>query len=239
MDRLCQLATLGAAAALDGVAAPTDRTRAGVIIGSAFGAHLSNQLFYSRLLAEGAEAASPTAFAYTLASAAAAELSLQLGLAGPTFTLAQGPTAGLAALALASEQIDDGRADWMLVGGADVSSGALVAAMPDDALTEAAVFFVLTRERTDGSLARVAGSGASRRRDGRERAMAQALARAGLAGEGVETVVAPPTTAAEPLWRLTDSALLRSADGDKTPMVIVVDDPRAGSRALCLRPPDA
>jgi 3-oxoacyl-(acyl-carrier-protein) synthase len=148
MDRLSQLALLAAHQALEapGVLPPRPE-RAGVALGTAFGSHLSNELYWHGQRQP--EGASPSLFAYTLPSAAAAEISMYFGLKGPLVTVAHGAASGLAALASAASLIAAGAADWMIAGGAEVLSATSLAAEGDaeaTPLSEGAAFFVLGRQ---------------------------------------------------------------------------------------------
>jgi hypothetical protein len=152
MDRLSQLALLAAHQALEtpGVMPPRPE-RAGVALGTAHGSHLSNELYWRGLREP--DGASPSLFAYTLPSAATAEISMCFGLKGPSITLAHGAASGLAAVVSAAALIAAGAADWMIAGGAEVLSATLLAAAGDveaggDAppLSEGAAFFVLGRD---------------------------------------------------------------------------------------------
>lgn len=179
LDRLSQLSLTAAAAAMAragerGVTRPQDEARAGAALGTAFGAHLSNELFQAGLMKEGQASASPALFPYTLPSTAAGELSLHLGLRGPLITLAQGPGSGMAALAAAADQVDRGQASWMVAGAADSLGETLLRAAGDRAsqLTEGAVFFVLTGQER-GALARLDGWASATGADAMERAVSQ------------------------------------------------------------------
>lgn len=179
LDRLSQLSLSTAAAAMAraaeaGAPKPEDETEAGAALGTAFGAHLSNEQFMAGLLAEGQTGASPALFPYTLPSTAVGELSVHLMLRGPLITLAQGPGSGMAALAAASEQVDQGRAAWMLAGAADTLGETLELAATGRApdLSEGAVFFVLTGE-SQGARGQVAGWASATGADAVERAARQ------------------------------------------------------------------
>ena len=70
-------------------------------LGTRYGSHLSNELFWRGQ--RGPTGPSPALFAYTLPSAAAAEISMHFGLTGPLLTFAGGADSGLAALGAAAD----------------------------------------------------------------------------------------------------------------------------------------
>lgn len=134
MDRLCALALTAAEAALQD-AGWTPATwapwvaeggeRAGVVFGTAYGCHATNEEFYRGLLAEGPRGASPRLFAYTLPSSPLGEITIHLGVRGPAKTLASGCHAGFEAVGHAGALCGDGRADVVLAVIAEVGGGTL------------------------------------------------------------------------------------------------------------------
>jgi len=236
LDRLSQLALVAAHEAL--ASAPPGRAlaeRSGLVLGTACGAHLSNELFWRGL--QQPDAASPGLFAYTLPSSATGEISIHLGIKGPCVTLAHDTTSGLAALALAAQLIAAGSADWVLAGGADVlgvtrlrGQGAAATA------AEGAAFVLLARD--EPARARLTGVGQAAGEDSRARAVAAALQQAEVRvdelratvdeewREGVSVV--GECLAARPLLGLC-AALERSA----LPCLVVAAGPE-GTCALCL-----
>ncbi|MCA9672789.1 MAG: hypothetical protein KC503_44660, partial [Myxococcales bacterium] len=118
LDRPCKLGVIAASDLLDGSTAllegcpPEQRA---IVIGTAFGAHRANEQFESQI-ARDEPAGSPRLFAYTLASTAAAELSILLDLRGPLMTLAEGAGAGLSAIAQAADLIASGAARCAVTG---------------------------------------------------------------------------------------------------------------------------
>jgi 3-oxoacyl-(acyl-carrier-protein) synthase len=236
LDRLSQLALVAAHGALESASAPgLAAERIGLVLGTACGAHLSNELFWRSL--QQPDAASPGLFAYTLPSSAAGEISIHLGIKGPCLTLAHDTTSGLAALALGAHLLAAGSADWVLAGGVDVlgvtrlrSHGAIGTA------SEGAAFVLLTRAET--TQAALAGVGQASGEESRPRAVAAALQQAELRveelsatvdGEWSEGVaVFGECLAARPLLGLC-AALARSA----LPCLVVAAGPE-GTCALCL-----
>jgi 3-oxoacyl-[acyl-carrier-protein] synthase II len=80
---------------------------------------------------QGAAMASPRLFAYTVSSAAGGEVSIALGVQGPNVTSHMGFAAGLGAVGYGFDLIQMGKADVVLVGGADALGPALMQALRD------------------------------------------------------------------------------------------------------------
>ena len=133
-DRLCRLFLAAAAQAVDDarLALPfAAAERVGLSFGSGLGCLLSNAEFYEKVVAQGAAAASPRVFAYTVSSAAAGEVSIAFGIHGPNVTSHLGLAAGAGAIGYAADLIRLGKADVMLAGGADANGAALAAGLRD------------------------------------------------------------------------------------------------------------
>lgn len=127
MDRLCALALVACdAALLDAAIDPRTPVFAGddsgVIFGTAYGCHATNEDYYRSYLDAGLQSASPRLFAYTLPSSPVGEISIHYGIKGPATALAQGATAGLDAVLDGMRQIERGRAGRALVVAADVAT---------------------------------------------------------------------------------------------------------------------
>jgi hypothetical protein len=237
LDRLSQLALIAAHQTLAAGGAPPSPERAGLVFGTACGAHLSNELFWRGL--QQPDGASPGLFAYTLPSSAAGEISIHLGIRGPCVTLAHDTTSGLAALTVAAQLLAAGSADWVLAGGADVLGVTLLRSR-GAASAEGAAFFVLARE-ADAPLARLVGAAQSAGRGSRAQAVAAALEQAGLRADELRTTiddewsdgvrVVGECLAARPLLGLC-AALARPA---LLPALVVAAGPE-GSSAVCLGP---
>ncbi|MBX3024721.1 hypothetical protein KF840_07410 [bacterium] len=132
LDRVCRLTLAAAYLAVDDAALPLPLAvpeRVGLVFGTGLGCLLSDAEFYEKVVAQGAPAASPRAFAYTVSSAAAGEVSIALGIHGPNATLHMGMAAGAGALGHAADLIRLGRADVVIAGGADALDTALVEAL--------------------------------------------------------------------------------------------------------------
>jgi hypothetical protein len=247
LDRLAQLSLVAAHQAAAGAADLLERReRAGVALGTAFGSHLANEAFQMLLEQAGPSGASPALFAYTLPSAAVGEISIHLGLKGPTLTLAHGIGSGLAVLEGASRLITRGEADWMLAGAADVLSPTLLRSVASHSvvLAEGAAFFALASERS-GALARFAGSAQGIERDP-ARLLAEALEVASLSaadikqhlvfdiqgGQGLGPVLGYGF-AATPLLALC----LAVHKGQTLPVAVTTRDPEGGVHVVCVTQP--
>ena len=240
VERLPALALLAAAGALDaaGFDAAGPREDVGVVLGTAFGCFLTNAEYERRFAAGGMPAASPRLFAATVSNAAAGEVAIAFGLAGPGITLTAGAASGTVALAHAAATLDAASpVRALLAGGADAAGEALstwIAAGGFDGgpVADAATILVLE------TLASARGRGASIRGTilgwavgfepepkqpgaGRRAAIARALARSGLVDGDVGTVVsaARPRLAAAGPQAVLDAACTRPAGA----VTLVVD----------------
>jgi hypothetical protein len=129
MDRLCALALVACdAALLDARMVPGgadwQAERTGIVLGTAFGCHATNEAYYRGFLARGVEAASPRLFAYTLPSSPVGEISIHHRILGPASTQVAGLVAAIDALAEGTRHLAQGRVDRVLVAAADVSTPA-------------------------------------------------------------------------------------------------------------------
>lgn len=134
LDRICRLFLAASFLAVDDAAftiAAAEAERVGLSFGTGLGCLLSDAEFYDRVVEQGAAAASPRVFAYTVSSAAAGEVSIALGMHGPNVTLHMGLAAGLGAIGYGFDLIQMGKADVVLAGGADANGPALVEALRD------------------------------------------------------------------------------------------------------------
>jgi 3-oxoacyl-[acyl-carrier-protein] synthase II len=266
MDRLCGLALVAADGALATAgltptdAAAWDGDRTAIVVGTAYGCHATNEEYYRGVVAGGPANASPRAFAYTLPSSPAGEISIHHGARGPSETLASGLGAGLEALALGAALVAGGRAARAMVVAVDVATPLLAKIVRSSgipSLADAAAAFVL--ERADDAAARGAtpraqlvasasrGGPASRALPG---AVEAALAEAELEPGALRTILATPPDAAA-LRALASNAGARSApvaalsaavpttlaewldDDERTvPMLAVATDPDGGATAI-------
>ena len=108
--------------------------------------------YYAQIVSEGMAAANPMLFAEGVPNAAAAQLSLALGLCGACQTILGTTTAGLDALRLASLRIAAGEAERVIVCAAEESHPVLDAAYaaicfeePDTSMSVAVAFVVESR----------------------------------------------------------------------------------------------
>ncbi len=128
LDRFCRLLLSAAFSAVDAAKieiSPAIAPRVGLSVGTALGCLLTNAEYNQKLVEQGAAAASPRLFAYTVSSAAAGELSIALGIKGPNVTAHQGFAAGLGAVGYGFDLIRMGKADVVLAGGVDALGPAL------------------------------------------------------------------------------------------------------------------
>ena len=213
-------------------AAAAAETRAGIVVGTAFGCFLTNAAYQRRVAAGGQPAASPRLFAATVSNAAAGELAIAYRLGGPAVTVTAGGASGLTALGEAMEAIRAGRADVVVAAGVDATGDALAewlaatggayGAPP----AEAGAAVVLERTGRRGpEVCRLAGhasafepepAGAAAG-DGLAAAIAAACADAGVAPADIALVVsaAPP-----PLASLEARALAAALGGCRPRLLI-------------------
>jgi hypothetical protein len=126
MDRLCALGVAACNAALcDAGLSPNDPDwngeRTGVVLGTAYGSHATNEAYYRGYLADPASA-SPRLFAYTLPSSPVGEICIHLRILGPASTTISGACAALDALAEGLRHLDAERVDRLLVAATDVAT---------------------------------------------------------------------------------------------------------------------
>jgi 3-oxoacyl-[acyl-carrier-protein] synthase II len=167
-DKLSKMAVL---AAMDAVAdsglGDAEQKRLGVIVATAFGAHVTTFEFLDGILDYGEAAVSPTVFSNSVHNAAASYISSVLGIQGPTLTVTRFFFPVQAALQLADAWLREGRMDHVLVGAVD-QLGEVMAYIMEAKLGiardgkirpflqgsgavpgEGAAFFVLSREHAD------------------------------------------------------------------------------------------
>lgn len=122
MDRLLRMAVVASRQALlhagldPGTIAPE---RAGVVIGTAFGALGTTQQFVDSWISQGERHASPLAFMSSVHGILASQIALDLGWTGVNFTVSQRNLSFEAALDTALGALENGDTDLLLVGGAD------------------------------------------------------------------------------------------------------------------------
>lgn len=129
------------------------------MLGTTHGASPFCEAYYSQLVGEGINAANPVLFAEGVPNAAAAQMSLMLGLNGACQTFIGSRTAGLDAMRMAALRITLGEAERVLVSGAEEHSAIVEGAYPPCGILDrnspepwltgsGAVTFVLESERS-------------------------------------------------------------------------------------------
>lgn len=116
-DKLSRMSVVAAAAALDDFGKEKlEGKRVGVILSTAFGAHVTTFDFLDGILDFGEVNASPTAFSNSVHNAAASYVSSSLEIKGPTITVTRFRFSFPSALQLAKAWLEQERCDYLLVG---------------------------------------------------------------------------------------------------------------------------
>lgn len=233
LGRTSQMAVVAAQLAAEEARLDPQRGTGAVVVGTGIGALEVLLENHQTFLSRGAERVSPFLVPLMMPNAPAAEISIELGIKGPSFGVVTACAASAHAVGLAFEMVRQGWVDWALAGGAEAvilplvlaafdRMGALSrnpdprrASRPFDrdrdgfVLGEGAAILILESEehllgRGGVALAEVVGFGQSSDAfhitapsedgDGAYRAMAAALARAGLPPEAVDYVNAHGTS---------------------------------------------
>jgi 3-oxoacyl-(acyl-carrier-protein) synthase len=129
MDRLGRLALTAAECAIadaDLDISEMDAERIGIALGSAYGCLSTNADYLGGIRDRGPRRGNPIVFQNTVSNAATGYISIARGIRGANATMCSGWIAGLEALDFGSYQINEGRADVMIVGGVDQLFPALV-----------------------------------------------------------------------------------------------------------------
>jgi len=120
MGRVTQMAVTAARLALeDGGFNPRDTQRGGVAVGTGVGALEALVDNHRVLLERGAERVSPFLAPVMMPNAPAAEVSIELGIKGPSVGVVTACAASAHALGIAWGWIRRGEVDWALAGGAE------------------------------------------------------------------------------------------------------------------------
>lgn len=120
IDHFSRLALLGACLALqDAGRQDADRSRLGVVIATGWGAVATTFSFLHSFLEGGDVCSSPTHFSNSVHNAAAANVSIQLGVTGPSLTVSQFELSLPSALLTARRWLAEERVEAVLVGGVD------------------------------------------------------------------------------------------------------------------------
>jgi 3-oxoacyl-[acyl-carrier-protein] synthase II len=175
-DKLSKMAVLAATdAVVDSGLAEEQKKKLGVIVATAFGAHVTTFDFLDGILDYGEAAVSPTVFSNSVHNAAASYISSVLGIQGPTLTVTRFSFPVQAALQLADAWLREGRVDHVLVGAVDQLGEVMAYIMEAKAGIardgrirpfcqgagtvpgEGSVFFVLSREHADRAYCTIPG----------------------------------------------------------------------------------
>jgi hypothetical protein len=122
MFRLVRMAAVAARQALQMAGrdpAAMNPSRIGIVFGTAFGALEITQKFIDSWVENGEQHASPLNFMNSVHGILASQIALDINATGLNLTISQRDISFEAALAHGVEQLDAGRVDVMLVGGAD------------------------------------------------------------------------------------------------------------------------
>jgi 3-oxoacyl-[acyl-carrier-protein] synthase II len=168
-DRLSKMAVICAADAIkDSGIRDINREKVGVIVATAFGAHVTTFGFLDNILDFGETAVSPTIFSNSVHNAAASYVSSSLDIKGPTLTITQFRFSFQSALQLALVWLQQKRCDYVLAGAVD-QFGDVLCYVADRKLTtaqdgrikpfvfkptfqvpgEGAIFYILGREKME------------------------------------------------------------------------------------------
>lgn len=123
IDHFSRLALLGAFQALEDAQNTfdfiPDRERLGVVLCSGFGALSTTFRFLDSVMDDGDSFASPTAFSNSVHNAAAAHISMQMGITGPGQTLSQFDHSFVSGVQQAQLWLEEKRVDAVLLGTVD------------------------------------------------------------------------------------------------------------------------
>jgi 3-oxoacyl-[acyl-carrier-protein] synthase II len=117
LDRVSRLGVIAAAAALG-----DDACDAGIVFGNAFGAVDATSVYMRRVREKGARLASPADFPGLVPSSPAGQVSIYLGLSGPTLAVADLATSGECAVTQGWELVASGEADRVVAVGVEERS---------------------------------------------------------------------------------------------------------------------
>jgi 3-oxoacyl-[acyl-carrier-protein] synthase II len=124
LDRPARLGAVVAAHALGeaGASLLADPSRAGVVLGSAFGSVDPSAAFMHRVFDKGPRFASPAEFPNLVPSSPVGHVSIYLGMRGAALSTADLATSGESAVAQATELVAHGEADVILAGAVEEAS---------------------------------------------------------------------------------------------------------------------
>ncbi len=178
-DKLSKMAVLAATDAVaDSGLGEGEKRMMGVIVATAFGAHVTTFEFLDGIIDFGEAAVSPTVFSNSVHNAAASYISSSLGIQGPTITVTRFFFSFQAALQLADAWLREGRVEHVLVGAVDsfgevmgYISGSRLRLAPDGKIRpfrlnsgaavpgEGAAFFLLGKKDPDRAYCRISEIG--------------------------------------------------------------------------------
>lgn len=120
VDHYSKLGLLGAHLALkDAGLLGSDLSRLGIVVATGYGATATTFAFLDSIINDGDNCASPTHFANSVHNSAAANLSIMLGIKGPSLTVSQFEMSVPSALFSARLWLAEGRVDAVLFGAID------------------------------------------------------------------------------------------------------------------------
>lgn len=158
VDRVAGMALLGASLAISDAKLPTEALeQTGIVLATGYGALDTGFSFVASFLDKGDQLSKPTFFSNSVHNAAAAYLSIFLGIKGPCLTVTQFDLSVPTALLTAVQWLEEGRVESVLVGGVDQYNDVLgyaAATLCSDRgkapviVGEGGGFFVLSKDRT-------------------------------------------------------------------------------------------
>jgi len=176
-DKLSKMSVVAAAAAVSDSGIPdlSDK-KVGIILSTAFGAHVTTFEFLDGIIDYGEANVSPTSFSNSVHNAAASYISASLDIKGPTLTVTRFRFSFQSALELGKSWLEQGKCDYLLLGAVD-QYGDVLGYVSDKKLNpalegeikpfslgqgghipgECSVFFLLGRERSDSSYCSIDG----------------------------------------------------------------------------------
>ena len=119
-DRFSKMAVIAASDAIKDSGLDIAKSRTGIILSTAFGAHQTTFDFLDDIIDYGEVGVSPTTFSNSVHNAAASYIASALDITGPTLTVTRFFFSFQSALQLAQAWINDNCCDYVLVGAVDV-----------------------------------------------------------------------------------------------------------------------
>jgi 3-oxoacyl-(acyl-carrier-protein) synthase len=119
VDRQSLQAGIATKEAIEIIPEDIDWERAGVILGSTFGATASMFDFYHNIVTEGVDYISPMEFPNTVSNAAASRVGIWLSLKGHCVSISNGNLSGLDAVGFAYKEIKKNLMDYYVAGGSE------------------------------------------------------------------------------------------------------------------------